>query len=425
MQQWIKNGLVVLMFGLLFLPLLQLSLVFVDEPPLEGVGYIHLKPTLTTETWANGKYQDSLSDYLTQNGGFGKSLIRLHNQYYFTLFNTALANHVIIGQNNFLFDQKHINAYTGADYIGKEGILKGMLELRDLRSILLRKRIKLVVVVLPGKATGAPENLPNGTPAPGITNYSAAKHIADSLQIPILDLITWYNSAKPHAQYPLYPSGGIHWSQYCAALAADTLLGYVAGMTQTMLPRYAIDHVEVKPGPEGEDSDIQRGMNLLFPIGTTPMGYPSVKWNEATPNLKVLTIGDSYYWNPFVNYTSHAFAASHFWFYYRDLSIFGSPQGFPTAQVDLGNELESQNVLMLYTSDAHLVDFSGTFIPDALRYFRGPLSAEAIARVCEDIKNDTNWYQQILAKSAQEGVTSDSMLRRDAIWVLEKERSIE
>jgi SGNH hydrolase-like domain, acetyltransferase AlgX len=422
MKDKVKYALVVLLFGLLFLPLLQLTLGLVTESPLSGLTQDFQKPKLSIANWSSGNFQDSLNNYLNQNCGFHNFLIRLNNQYYYSSYHTAVANKVIVGQDNFLYDQQHINAYTGADFLGDSLLRRRMVMMRDLRDYLAKKNVKLLFVLVPGKATGAPEHLPIGTPTPGVTNYQVTKRLADSLGIPALDFIAWYQREKATSPYPLYPSGGIHWSTYCSTLAADSLLGYVAAATATPLSRFKIERVNMSPGPVGEDGDINAGMNLLFPLPTTPMAYPEIRWLPQPPKLRVLTVADSYYFHPYSDFTNHAFASSHYWFYFRELYKMHDPKAYLNAEIDFAKEMLEQDVVMLYVSDAHLVDFSWGFLDAAMNYFRGPLPPSEILRVSNEIKADSSWYAQIQAKAANEHLPVDSMLKRDAIWVLEMNR---
>lgn len=425
MQKLLRNTLVILLFGLLFLPMAQLTVQLFEEPKLEGIGKSTYAPTLRWASWMDGTYQDTLTEYANQHCGFHSTMVRLNNQYYYSLFNTALANGVIIGKNHYLYDRAHIAAYTGTDFLGVDTLRARMQAIRDLRDILARKKIQLAVVFVPGKATGTPEFLPVGTPPAGQqTNYKSYLHFADSLGVPALDLIAWYQREKQTSPYPLYPSGGIHWSQYCAALAMDTLMGYLSDLMQTPLNRLKVTGVDWSWTPQGQDNDIDRGMNLLFPNSGYPMVYPNLKWTGVPPKFSVMTVGDSYYFKAFTDYSGAAFAKSYLWFYHNELHTWGNMVTRRNNEVDIIKEIESKDLIILYTADANLKLFSWGFVDEALAAYRDPVRRAAeIARLSDVIRADSSWFQRVAAAAIDSQVPVDTMLRRNATFVLDNGRS--
>jgi hypothetical protein len=424
MQNKLHQILVALLFGILLLPITQLTVQLFVEPPLEGIGATSAAPSFKWANWMRGTFQDTLMDHATKHVGFHNTFVRLNNQYYYSLFNTALANHVIIGQDDYLYDIAHIRAYTGEDYLGEETLRNRMRDIHDLQEILLKKGIRLMVAFVPGKATGTPEHLPIGTaPAGKQTNYKTYLRFADSLGVPALDLIAWYQHEKKRSTFPLYPSGGIHWSQYCATIAMDTTLGFLSQLMQTPFNRMQIEDIEWSPTPRGQDHDIERGMNLLFPHRGSPMAYPKVKWTGIEPKFNVMTVGDSYYFKAFTDFSGACFAKSSLWFYHNELHTWGSMVPMHNEQVDVLKQIEAQDLIILFTADANLKEFSWGFVEDALRRYRDPAWREPeITRLSNDIRNDANWMKLIAEKAMHDGVSVDSMLRRDAIHVLEHTR---
>jgi hypothetical protein len=281
------------------------------------------------------------------------------------------------------------------------------------------------MVLVPGKASAVPENLPPGTPLPdSTTNYSLHKHLADSLGIPLLDLRTWYETIKPHAPYPLYPHGGIHWSAYCATLAADTLLGHLSIATQQALNRFTIKDIELSEDERGEDGDIARGLNLIWPLPKYAAAYPLPEWQDKPPKLHLLSVGDSYYFKAFTEFMPHVFESSRFMFYFRETYFQGEATPRPTGTLDLRQQIESSDVLLLYSADANLVDLGWGFIESAWHLYFNPLSRDPqLKRIEGKIRLDGNWMSQIEAKAAAKGISVDAALHADALWVWENMRN--
>ena len=414
-----KNTLALLLMAFLFLPMLQQLFGFVQEKPLGGVAKTVNKPVLTLDNWLGATYQDSLVKYLNHSIGFHNSLIRLNNQYFYSIFGTAAANGVIVGKEYRLYDPNQINAYTGADFIGTTRIRNRMQKLVDIQTVLNAQGKKLLIVIVPGKATGLPEYLPEGTPGPAkITNSSEHIRLADSMGVPVLDLITWYHQKKKVEKYPLYPGGGVHWSMYCAALAADTLFGHLGQMFGRELNRFDITKVTMEPAERDEDDDVSRGMNLIFHLPTRPAAYHEFKWQQKPKQLKVLTVGDSFYFRAYAIYSGMVFEQSHYWFYYEQLYKYGDNAPILTPDVDFSKEIADKDLIMLYANDANMARYGWGFI-DRLwsEYFD---NTREILRIANDIRNDPVWMAQIVEKAAKKGIPVDSMLKKDAIWVYEQ-----
>lgn len=424
MERRLRHTLIIAMLGLLLLPLAQQLLGLVQEAPLHGIGHVARKPQFSIENWFAGTLQDSLHEFATQQIGFEPSLVRLNNQLYYSLYHTAQANKVAIGKGGALYDPAQIESALGMDYAGNDALKAQLLNVTQLHEILKKKGIRFTVVLVPGKGIGLPHLIPECYPAPSpATNYSAIDRMADSLHLPTLDLIAWYNDAKATSNYPMYASTGNHWSEYCATLAADTLLGYLQAYTQTELNRIRIKKVHYPVSASVVDNDLNLGMNLIFTPPAPQMAYPELEYAGKPKKLRVLTIGDSFYSKMFHEFSGQVFEQSHFWFYFRELHRLEDLAVHPTAQVDIRKEIESQDVVLLYMVDSHLREMGFGFVEAALAAFQDRQWREKeIARISGDISKDSNWMGQIATKAAASGVPLDTMLRRDAIWVLENTR---
>jgi hypothetical protein len=424
MGKRLRYSLIFLMLGILFLPMLQQLLGIWREAPLFGIGDEAPKPKLTLQNWLETGYQDSMANYVNRNAAFHNSLVRLNNQLSYSLFRTAQANGVIIGKENCLYDRVHIDSYTGKDFLGEARIHQKIKLVAQLRDLLKKKGIELLVVMVPGKGTALPEYLPKGTPEAGVnTNYKSFAKLLDSLQMPYLDLIKWYHAQKAVSKYPLYPTGGNHWSEYCGTIAADTLLGFLEKFTGKELPRFEVKQVHYPLPASPIDDDINLGMNLVFHHQAPMMAYPELVWNDKPKKLHVLTIGDSFYFKMFTDFSGEAFESSHFWFYFREFHINGQRQTFRRHELDLRLEIESQDVVMLYMADPHLTDIGFGFVEETLKAYHDPAwRRPRINRIRQDIQKDPAWMQKIADKAAAAGVPVDTMLERDAIWVLENSR---
>ena len=74
--------------------------------------------TLTVDGWLSGNYQLTHQDYIDQNIGFRNVLVRTYNQMHYSLFDNARANQVVVGKDNYLYEENYIKAHLGRDFVG-------------------------------------------------------------------------------------------------------------------------------------------------------------------------------------------------------------------------------------------------------------------------------------------------------------------
>ena len=100
----LKKTLFVSIICLLFLPIIQQQVKLIKLVPLSGYFTPIEQSSFSLETWFEGEYQTNKQDYLNDKIGFRPLFIRLYNQVYYTFFNLARANGVIIGKENYLYE---------------------------------------------------------------------------------------------------------------------------------------------------------------------------------------------------------------------------------------------------------------------------------------------------------------------------------
>lgn len=351
---------------ILFVPLIQFKLKFVDEMPLNGSFTPLESPVLTSENWFNGTYQDQKVNFLNENFGFRNFFVRTYNQTYYSLYNQARANGVVIGKQNYLYEENYIKAYLGSDFIGNELISEQVKKIQLVSDSLKAKGIELIIVFAPGKGSFYPEYIPEKYDLlkKSITNYEVYREQLSSTTIHFLDFNQWFRKMKKNAAYPLFPKTGIHWSKYGEILAADSIINYINSTRQNhQIPSIQMSKIEISSTMKDTDDDIEKGMNLLFDIKDLTMGYPAfeiVKKNENSP--KVLTIADSYYWGLYFNLSEEVFNNGQFW-YYNELIY---PESFvkelKVSEIDIQKSVEENDVIMVLSTDANLSSFPFGFI---------------------------------------------------------------
>lgn len=343
---------------------IQKKIKFVEFAPLKGAILPVEWKSFSFQDWFSGNFQKHTEKYINENFGFRNFLIRLNNQIAFDLFHKAKANGVIVGKNNYLFEENYIKAYNGTDFIGKNTIKHRMEQLKFIQDTLKKLNKDLILIFAAGKGDFYPEYIPDRMKTKQkITNYTYHLKLAKEMGIEYIDFNDYFLKNKGKTKYPLYPKYGIHWSMYGMCLVADSLVHYIEHERKIDMNTIYWNKIESKQ-PEDEDYDIGDGMNLISKLKSFPMGYPQIQFEKdslkAKPNI--LVVSDSYYWGIFNFGFSILFNESHFWYYNQEIYPDSYIKPVSTKQIDLKEEIQKHDVILLMSTQATLPNLGWGFI---------------------------------------------------------------
>ena len=369
----LKRILVGAMMLALVFPMLQHKFKWVKETPLNGAVELLERPVFSYESWFEGTYQDQRTDYLNQNVGFRNAMVRTYNQWHFSFYKQANANGVVIGKDNYLYEENYIKAHFGEDIRGIEIIQEQVEKLAKVSDTLKKLGKHLVVLLAPGKASFYPEYIPRKSTINLPMNIGARNNLYeyDRLlkgKVPTMNLNSWFIKNKGKMPHLLYPKTGIHWSKYGEIVMADTLIKFFNKLPGVQLPHLIVDSITRKIEMWDTDDDIEKGMNLLFNIPDNEMGYPyfRVVKNPEKKYSKVLTIADSYFWGPFNGGMSRdLFNDGRFWYYNEAIFPDSYESPLNVKDVDFQKKLEENDVILIICTDANLFKFGFGFIEQA------------------------------------------------------------
>ncbi|NJK86956.1 MAG: hypothetical protein HC906_14240 [Bacteroidales bacterium] len=159
------------------------------------------------------------------------------------------------------------------------------------------------------------------------------------------------------------------------------------------------------------------------------MAYPVLEIKNGLEKSKpnVLVISDSFYWVIIDNISKLFSNASSFWFYNKE--IFPNDGNIKyVEQVSLLDELVKYDIIILMATEATLPNFGWGFIENSYNEFNGLNNKpeynldfmKKVADLINYIKTDENWYNSIVGKAKNKGISVDSMLMVDAIWQIEQ-----
>jgi hypothetical protein len=424
----IRKYLLVLVMSVLLLPLIEECTSIFNVKPLSGFYYTAKEPARGFEGWWNGTYQDSFELYHNEQFGLRNSFVRLHNQFEFDLFRHLNAKDIVAGKNDFLYELKYINAYNGNDYMGDAAVREMTRKIKTLQDTLNKKNITLIVVFAPGKASFYPEYIPDELNKAGKpTNYKTLAGSFNSSGINFIDFNSWFIKEKDKAPCPLYPKTGIHWSRYGSLIATDSLISYIEKKRGVDLPSVVMKGFTWSDSIQSPDDDIGKSLNLIFPVKPLLMGYPD--YNFESPNqkakVKMMVIGDSFFWNLFdTRLAPRSFESIDFWYY--NSTIFhtdGRPQEM-AENADDCLESETNNVVLIMASESNLGGLGWGYIDDAFDYFvlkrKDRIMNKMIRSYERKIRMDQAWMMTMKAKAEAQKIPLDSMIRLDAIYLAGK-----
>jgi hypothetical protein len=404
----------------------------VEVKPLLGAVELEKKPSLSIDSWTDESFQESTEKYLNQEFGFRNWFVKLHNQIEFSLFDETNAHSVVIGKENYLYEENYIKAYYGQDYIGDSAMQAKVDRIKFLQDTLESLNKELLVVITPGKSTFYPEYIPDHLKSEkSLTNLEAFLELAKEDQLQLIDYNSWFVNQKEKSEYPLYPKTGIHWSRYAMNLVIDSLLNYIEEKRNIDLPDVNIGQTQLSENLIDPDRDIEDGMNLLFDIPNQVMANAEISYDEAGKvKPKAIVISDSFFWGLYgKGILKHAFNNGQFWFYNREIHTPDKDGPGMVSEVDYFSEIMKTDVIILMTTDANLPKFPWGFDESAkyalnnLEEYMAKLEKreEKINGYIEAMRSSPEWLEGIRVKALEKNVPLDSMLRLDAIYMVENE----
>ncbi|HOE03960.1 MAG TPA: hypothetical protein PLZ52_01990 [Bacteroidales bacterium] len=441
--------------------------------PLKGFASTYQRPRFTLKTWMSAEFQDSLGAYLDNNTVFRAPLIRMYNEVNYRLFSKSTAKTVVIGKNNQLFQTDYIREYNGEYFIGKELIRQRCERIKYIQDTLARAGIDLLVVLAPGKASFFHEFIPDRYQQNkhGNTNYRCFKQTCAELGINTLDLQACFMQMKDTASWPLYPTYGVHWSDYGMYLALDTFVNHISQLTGKKVPALTVSGIDKTHQPRGEDYDTGDLMNLMFPLNETTLAYP--KFSNAdtvTPEINALIVGDSYIFH-WLKYGLGEYLFKDYRFWYYNVMVYPEyyTQELYNYNLNIKEEIMKRDIIVLecaetfmYTAFWNFEDmayklFNPAYKADGVFYYQNDitkdhdqflevydaavrknkaLAAELLneAQLREStaplgsvefyiysIKSDEQWLALITRQAAEQGVPLEEAIRNNAIWMTEND----
>ncbi len=377
METTIKKWLFYFAFVIMFLPMAEQKLHFIESKPLKGGFKPAADISFSLSGWLDGSYQQQKEKFLNDSTGFRADLVRQNNQIDYTLFDKCHSSWTVKGKDGYLFQFPYINGYYGTDYLGYGEIVRKSVMMKALQDTLAKLGKTFILVYAPSKAAAFPQYFPDDRKEPqvGTSNSLAFWHKADSLGINQIDMNAWFLAEMGKSKAPLFSKQGIHWSSYGVTVAGDSLIRYMERLRNVRVPHPDWSEVEHTSKLRGGDDDVAAELNLIFPVATETMAYPIVK-NAPDSNAKKINavyIGDSY------GFKLVEFGIVHkmndqceYWYYFDEVHDINGHKFCYIRDYDwVGAMMKADCVVLVYT----LYNFNqlgNSFIEKAYQHFYPP-----------------------------------------------------
>jgi hypothetical protein len=323
-------------------------------------------------------------------------MIRATNELWFRLFHdTASSTSIVaVGKHDVLFEQTYLNEYFVAR--NSKAVLEPWIkQLRQLQDFCRRIGMGFAVVIAPGKPAVYPEHIPRDWQGRYDPRPRGPILVAELLREHEIEWIDGNELAQreklKNPPAPLFPKGGIHWNRRTVFVTANEIQ---KRFFQQGKPAEQIQFNRswVVDTPNGEEADLVKLMNLLFPwrypcerITINPNSRPADK------RMTLAVVGDSFGWSLLrVLNESAQFSDIAFYYYYpqhktraghgrRNVPgkhrIYPSEQfetvRTPAAPLDFSSEVFSADCLLLEITEAGVVSpehHLSRFLRDALAH---------------------------------------------------------
>lgn len=409
---------------------------FVKMKPLEGVVAKEKEVPFTFDTYRDGSFQDYLAEHAKRNTGFREFFIRNYNQVRYSCFGMNTNSNVIESENGELFYQMYLDDMTGKrveDYFGSVENAKAEAQKNVKTTLRLIDTLKqhgtdFLFVFAPSKAAVYPELMPEYY-REHISDFSLIDYYIELFKendIPHIDFHNYFKEIKDSFPYPLYAKLGTHWAYSTIPMVSDSILRKLEAVTGKSMPTVEITDLNITTDYYGQDRELEGQYNLLFPIKKPAIPNPKFILTDTIgkekPNL--LAIADSY----FVAFEKCAFLkAFNSWSYFKyNEDIVSSEKKYNWKKVKYFPEtyhiLEDADIVMAVFTAPMLYTYMFDFPQTAFDLYAHRMIdiEERIQSKMEAIRDNPEWYEAIVKQAKERGLTVEENLRRNAIYVLEK-----
>ncbi len=305
----------------------------------------------------DGAWQTEAESVLNDNLVLRSWLIPLRNQISYSVFRTSAHDSIVLGKENYLYEE---------NYILKElqiipPVSDEEMDLLADRLTLLRDRLaacgkNLFVFITPSKAHIYPEYIPDSYVSlapeqPDISTYSKLLSLLNENSILYYDSIPFVLEAKDTADYPVYPTTGVHWSRVQGFAVTQKLMDSMEEQLGVNLPEFELTW-SVTPTAIEPDRDAEQLLNLFH--GQDAVYYaPGVTITDAEgDSLSALVRGGSFMGTSVYHMMDFEFFTSTYYMENTQLIDQGQISTFTSyEELPLAQQLDQADIVLLEVNE--------------------------------------------------------------------------
>lgn len=178
----------------------------------------------TTQNIWSGEFFSDADSYLKSNLPGRNLMIKVRNQILFSVFDKSPNDNILKGKDGELFESNYLNEYMQIPGAASDEYLEEMSEkILQLRSLLEKKNIKLLLFLTPNKVRYYAEDIPHEWKISGdrkeICNHDRLVKVLKDKEINYFDSIPLVEKYEEEGDAVFYKTG-THWSNKVAAKVA-------------------------------------------------------------------------------------------------------------------------------------------------------------------------------------------------------------
>ncbi|MCW3103492.1 MAG: sugar O-acetyltransferase precursor [Bacteroidetes bacterium] len=351
----LKTTTFILLFLLLWIPLLQQLTGIFKETRLKGAYVESVMPKFSADSLKTFGYQKQFEKYQNEHFGLRPLFVKLKNTLEYLLFGELSVTDNVLGKNGLIFSRGSIGRTLGIYYNGREQNEATAEKIRFMKEALERRGSHVIVLMAPSKEMVFPEYLPDsylGQAKPA-NDYSDLVRSLNRAGVPLLDFCTYFRKMKDTSSIQLFTKTGFHWSVYAASLAEDSLLHFIRPYVKGPMLEYRRVGAEWSDTARLSDADFEDPQNLFISLQQDRYLYPKLEMVKGTAGRKrpkVIIIGDSFFWQIKDQKRLKTIFSpdSKYWYYFASTSFpLNDDAGVPLRNINIIEELETADIVLL------------------------------------------------------------------------------
>ena len=336
---------------------------------LNGVVAETEKPAFSVDAVMDGTWQESVETWSKTELSVREPLIRLGNQFIFTVFNGTSNNNLVVGKNRSIFEDVYLEVQLQYSRATEEYINGQIEKLEQLNQYLADRGQHLVIFLTPMKSAFQEENIPDtwkwDAPEQGTSDYEMFRNALASSSLVYYDSIPFVEARQASGEQ-CWTKTGIHWSVVTGLAVAQDFSDFLEENYGYDFPEWEIASVPCE-SPVYPDNDLFLNMNLL--MDPYDQYYePVVTVREEGTNLpNVFSQGGSFQAQSVLELLRRSGVESFSYLENKEYTIYDGSEEVKTAfqafeDLDIAGLLEGKDLVILEVNQESVDRMSFGFI---------------------------------------------------------------